>query len=216
MGTMKWLWIMALIALALPAAVPRRIHRSKPSECVAVFSFNKDFAIIIERHYPTTIRTIISSPVSFHVLSILIYFCIKINKFCNEEKGYPIWTWIHLIWRINLSFSFLFLSWENKLGNNRSVWIRFLSLIDDGYWEDKTVFFCLSCFPAPRLYGDSVPVNMIRTDNSKVRQKIVDTHNDFRTQVKPSAANMLVMVRTAFELFSNKRSEMEQVGTAIF
>ncbi|XP_011632514.1 cysteine-rich venom protein TEL1-like [Pogonomyrmex barbatus] len=76
METMKWLWIIVLVALALPAAVPRKIHRSKPT---------------------------------------------------------------------------------------------------------------------PRLYGDRVPVNLIRTTNSKVRQKIIDTHNYFRTQVKPSAANMLVM-----------------------
>ncbi|KAG5326579.1 CRIS1 protein, partial [Acromyrmex heyeri] len=47
--------------------------------------------------------------------------------------------------------------------------------------------------PTPRLYGDRVPINLIRTTSSKIRQKIVDTHNYFRTQVKPSAANMLVM-----------------------
>lgn len=47
---------------------------------------------------------------------------------------------------------------------------------------------------APRLYGERVPVKLLRTSNSKVRQKIVDTHNYFRTQVKPPAANMLVMV----------------------
>lgn len=59
-------------------------------------------------------------------------------------------------------------------------------------------------FLAPRLYGDRVPVNLIRTTSSKVRQKIVDIHNYFRTQVKPSAANMLVMVRTPFLYSSNK------------
>lgn len=47
---------------------------------------------------------------------------------------------------------------------------------------------------APRLYGERVPVKLLRTSNSKVRQKIVDTHNYLRTQVKPPAANMLVMV----------------------
>lgn len=47
---------------------------------------------------------------------------------------------------------------------------------------------------APRLYGERVPVKLLRTSNSKVRQKIVDTHNYLRTQVKPPAANMLAMV----------------------
>jgi len=32
METMKWLWVIVLVALALPAAVPRKIHRSKPSK----------------------------------------------------------------------------------------------------------------------------------------------------------------------------------------
>ncbi|XP_003690882.1 cysteine-rich venom protein pseudecin-like [Apis florea] len=47
--------------------------------------------------------------------------------------------------------------------------------------------------PTPRLYGERVPVKLLRTSNSKVRQKIVDTHNYLRTQVKPPAANMLAM-----------------------
>lgn len=64
--------------------------------------------------------------------------------------------------------------------------------------------YLLFCFSAPRLYGDRVPVKLIRTTSSKVRQKIVDTHNYFRTQVKPPAANMLVMVRTSFVFLSNK------------
>ncbi|KAK1133586.1 hypothetical protein K0M31_011386 [Melipona bicolor] len=53
---------------------------------------------------------------------------------------------------------------------------------------------CLPLLSAPRLYGERVPVKLLRTSSSKVRQKIVDTHNYLRTQVKPSAANMLVMV----------------------
>lgn len=56
-------------------------------------------------------------------------------------------------------------------------------------WEER-----LLLLSAPRLYGERVPVKLLRTSNSKVRQKIVDTHNYFRTQVKPPAANMLVMV----------------------
>lgn len=69
------------------------------------------------------------------------------------------------------------------------------SFIDKEYrlsrrcWEER-----LPLLSAPRLYGERVPVKLLRTSNSKVRQKIVDTHNYLRTQVKPPAANMLVMV----------------------
>lgn len=47
--------------------------------------------------------------------------------------------------------------------------------------------------PSPRIYGDLVPIKLISTSNSKVHQKIVDTHNYFRTKVDPPAANMLEM-----------------------
>lgn len=56
-------------------------------------------------------------------------------------------------------------------------------------WEER-----LPLLSAPRLYGDRVPVKLLRTNSGRVRQKIVDTHNYFRTQVNPPAANMLAMV----------------------
>ena len=59
----------------------------------------------------------------------------------------------------------------------------------------------LPLLSAPRLYGERVPVKLLRTSNSKVRQKIVDTHNYLRTQVKPPAANMLVMVSGSIVCF---------------
>ena len=69
---------------------------------------------------------------------------------------------------------------------------------------------CLPLLSAPRLYGERVPVKLLRTSSSKVRQKIVDTHNYLRTQVKPPAANMLVMVspllRSNYIFLYGKRS----------
>ncbi|KAH0944789.1 hypothetical protein HN011_007293 [Eciton burchellii] len=47
--------------------------------------------------------------------------------------------------------------------------------------------------PTPRLYGDQVSIDLIRTSSGKVQQKIVEVHNYFRMQVEPSAANMLIM-----------------------
>ncbi|XP_076627168.1 cysteine-rich secretory protein 2 [Colletes latitarsis] len=47
--------------------------------------------------------------------------------------------------------------------------------------------------PMPRLYGERVPYQSIRISNSNVQQTIVDTHNYYRSKVKPSAANMLEM-----------------------
>lgn len=87
--------------------------------------------------------------------------------------------------------------WETS---NRGVRIRakpyFPPATDVGYWKEDVSFL----LPAPRLYGDQVPVRLIRTNNDKVQEKIVDTHNYFRMQVEPSAANMLIMVRTSIRL----------------
>lgn len=75
-------------------------------------------------------------------------------------------------------------------------------------WEER-----LLLLSAPRLYGERVPVKLLRTSNSKVRQKIVDTHNYFRTQVKPPAANMLVMVSDLC-IYSNSKFGSSIVPTS--
>ena len=55
----------------------------------------------------------------------------------------------------------------------------------------------------PRLYGDRIPTRVLTPSNKKVQRKIVLYHNFFRTHVKPSAANMLVMVRVFFSNVSS-------------
>lgn len=45
-----------------------------------------------------------------------------------------------------------------------------------------------------RYYGDKVPQRLLNTNSRRVQHRIVMLHNYLRTNVRPSASNMLEMV----------------------
>lgn len=133
---------------------------------------------------------------SFFFFLTFIFLYVLIDIFCRRAK-----CTLLFIFATRSGQDFPFARRKEEMNSRRAIGRTSAFVGDRCRLLEGDVFFL---FSAPRLYGDSVPVNLIRTTSSKVRQKIVDTHNYFRTQVKPTAANMLVMVRIPFLFPSNK------------